>query len=616
MSTEAIPGSGQDGREPPVPGDGFLGEDEGAWLRRVMAEADDDEAWIPGEQVEAALSALTGTGQAGSSLDGLAQGGPLDVREPDAALAMLAAAACDPGVMAGLSDGQVLGLAGAGRRLAARGAWIQQQAVAAFASRRLEPDHKKATALGFAPFAADELVPELVITTGAAELTMAQARDAARRLPACLALLRDGRIGEFGLKIITESTQGLSDQDAAEADALLAAAAPGLTPGQLRAMCIKTVMMIDPAAAQRRKKSAAKDARVTRFQEYSGNGALSGRELPAAETLASSQHIDACARALRAAGMPGTLQQLRVRAYLDLTQGLDPLARLAAAEPAAGGDGDTPEGNASHESDAGWDALGDDDEDSGGGEGDEGNGGGGGNGGGDGPRPGGPSGPGVGARAKPPVKAVINLLVSAGTLLGWSSAPGEIAGFGLLDPQATREMTQAAAAHPETRWCVTVVGPDGTASAHGCAPGQHPWKPGGPRDGPAVPAPAEQAAQVAGLLRRLGVKLAPIAKGKCDHRHYSDRYVVSRKVKHLIKARAAKCTAPGCNRPAAEADADHTIPWPVGPSCECNLGAPCRYHHRNKQAPGWLLEQPEPGVMRWHTPSGRVHTTYPTRYII
>jgi len=226
-----------------------------------------------------------------------------------------------------------------------------------------------------------------------------------------------------------------------------------------------------------------------------------------------------------------------------------------------------------------------------------------------------------------PVKAVITLLVPAGTLLGWSSAPGEIAGFGLLDPQATRDLTEAASLHPQTRWCVTVVGADGTAAAHGCAPGRHPWTPGqrragpGERDGPGPardgePGAAEQAAQVTALLRRLRVRLAPIAKGQCDHRHYSDRYVISRKVKDLIRARTATCPAPGCNRPAAGADADHTVPWPAGPSCECNLGPPCRYHHRNKQAPGWRLEQPEPGVMRWHTPSGCTHTTYPTKYLI
>jgi hypothetical protein len=171
-----------------------------------------------------------------------------------------------------------------------------------------------------------------------------------------------------------------------------------------------------------------------------------------------------------------------------------------------------------------------------------------------------------------------------------------------------------------------MTGPDGTAQAHGCAPGQHPWtpdrrdRPSPARDGPpatpGAPTTAEQASQTARLLDLLGAQLAPIAKGTCDHRHHSDRYVISRTLKHLIQARTAKCTAPGCNRPAAQADADHTIPWPAGPSCECNLGPPCRYHHRNKQAPGWRLDQPEPGVMRWRNPSGRVHTTYPTKYMI
>jgi len=340
-------------------------------------------------------------------------------------------------VLDGLTDNQVLGLAGAGRRLAARGAWVQHTAVAEFTARRAEPDRKKATPLGFTPFAPDELVPELVITTNAAEMTMAQARDAARRLPANVALLRDGLISDFQLKIVTEATQGLSDAGVAEADKALAAVAPGLTPGQLRAMCTKTVMMIDPAAARRRKERAAKDARIIRFQEYSGNGALCGRELPPDEVLASSQHIDAIARALRDAGVPGTLEQLRVRVYLDLTQERDPFDRVTAAgadpsDAATAGRADPADDHA--------DTVPDDRED---------------------------AGSSAGAPAKAPVKAVINLLVSAGTMLGWSPAPGEIGGFGMLDPQTTRDMIEAASAHPETRWCVTVVGPDGTASARG-----------------------------------------------------------------------------------------------------------------------------------------------------
>ena len=35
---------------------------------------------------------------------------------------------------------------------------------------------------------------------------------------------------------------------------------------------------------------------------------------------------------------------------------------------------------------------------------------------------------------------------------------------------------------------------------------------------------------------------------------------------------------------------------------------------RCKQAEGWQLTQPEPGVLVWHTPSGRTYTTVPTEY--
>ena len=55
-------------------------------------------------------------------------------------------------------------------------------------------------------------------------------------------------------------------------------------------------------------------------------------------------------------------------------------------------------------------------------------------------------------------------------------------------------------------------------------------------------------------------------------------------------------------------------PTPPGITCQCDLAPPCRRHHRVKQAPGWKLEQPEPGVMRWTTPSGRSYTTTPTVY--
>jgi hypothetical protein len=111
-----------------------------------------------------------------------------------------------------------------------------------------------------------------------------------------------------------------------------------------------------------------------------------------------------------------------------------------------------------------------------------------------------------------------------------------------------------------------------------------------------------------------GFSLEPIAKDSCDHRHAEPRYRPSKKLGHLTRARNATCPAPGCGASSHHSDMDHTEPWPEGPTDECNIGLPCRHHHRTKQAPGWQLEQPAPGIFRWTTPSGRTYQTRPTRY--
>jgi hypothetical protein len=75
------------------------------------------------------------------------------------------------------------------------------------------------------------------------------------------------------------------------------------------------------------------------------------------------------------------------------------------------------------------------------------------------------------------------------------------------------------------------------------------------------------------------------------------------------------CCFPGCRRPAAQCDQDHTMPYHRGGrTCECNLAPLCRRHHRCKQTQGWWLEQPEPGVMAWRTPAGRTYPTGPAAY--
>jgi Domain of unknown function (DUF222) len=674
--------------------------DADAHAARFLAEVDAGRIEIPepGPVAQGCWVSVAETDPAVLDPASFTQGGVLDQMGPGAVLAAAAEAACDPAVLSGLSDNAILGVVAGSRRLAGRVAAIQLRAVAEYAGRHTEADRKKASRLGFTEFAADDLAPELVVTGTAAEVTMAQSLQVKQRLPRTVAALWDGLLDDYRIKIIAEATSCLTGAGAAEADQILSAAAPGLTPGQLRAMAARIVLMIDPEAAAERKRQAAKSARVEKFREDAGTAALCGRDLPPDAVLASWAHIDTAARALRKTGAPGTLQQLRAAVYLGLTSGMDPLdllARIITAtgeNPAAGsrgGAGTTPgAGTGSwpweepYEPEA-WHDTGQDDEDEGpagghpadhnpadhspaghspadgaddhGGPGnghdepgddqdgddDEDGGDGGGEGPAGGTRPDTPVNPGgtggTGGGKVAPFPAVITLLVPVGNPYGWSAAPAEIPGYGPLDAAATRDMMQAASAHPGTRWCITWVGPDGTAVGHGCAPGQHPWAPpagirdpnrqrsgggerdgpGHPRDGTPPPGPgtADQQAAAAEFLRRLQVTPTPIAKDHCDHASYTDTYVVPRSLKHLIKARRATCVAPGCNRPAAGGDIDHTTPWPQGPTCQGNLGGLCRYHHRNKQAPGWKLEQTSPGVFKWTSPSGRTRTTRPTRYL-
>ena len=420
----------------------------------------------------------------------------------------------------------------------------------------------------------------------------------AARLPRCLAALNAGRLHPVHLRIIEEETQVLSPDDAATADAALAEGAGALTFGKLRSAAHRLVLDLDPDAAARRKDAGRRNAHVQPFREPSGNAGMIARELPCDEVLASWQHVEQRALDLRAAGIPGTLEELRVRGYLDLLQerhtGLAAPVPDPAGRPATAGPPDTgPEGD-----------------------------GGGPGGGGPGERPGWqrarrrPGGP-PGADAGPSLAALVTITVPWSAWTGQSATPAEVGGFGLVDAADARDLAAAAARDPRTRWCVTALHPDGTAAAHGCAPGRHPppgpGQPGAAPSGPGPDPPPETRPQ--DWITRLRITMTPITRGSCDHHQAEAGYRPSRKLRHLVRARNARCTAPGCGRPAARCDLDHTIAWDHGGlTCECDLAPLCRHHHRCKQAQGWQLEQPEPGVMIWRTPAGRVYITRPTQY--
>jgi Domain of unknown function (DUF222) len=198
----------------------------------------------------------------------------------------------------------------------------------------------------------------------------------------------------------------------------------------------------------------------------------------------------------------------------------------------------------------------------------------------------------------PVVGGCVNLTMPAAAWLGHSDAPGEVPGTGPADAGTCRDLAGALAASPATRWCVTIVDRQGRAVAHGCA-----------RDGPGPPGSRDPAAWLA------TVKITPIETGTCQHRRESAGYQPSDSLRHVIKTRSRRCGFPGCRRPAVRCDDDHTIPYDQGgKTCECNLHPLCRRHHQTKQAPGWRLDQPEPGTLVWTMPNGRQVTVTPEPY--
>ena len=421
------------------------------------------------------------------SLEGFAEDGRADTMAPGPLLAMvLGTVAGEHGEdLARLSDDQLVGFLSGTRRMESRLAWARMAALAEFASRPRRQD-----------FAADEIAAAFHLTWLSAAGEIEYAQTVARRLPVTFAALAAGKIDPVHVKIIEDFTSILSDEDAALADEILAAAAQAKTYGELRRAATRLVLKLDPEAVRKRKEKARREARVRSFREESGNAGITGREMPSVEVLASMQHVEDRARALRDAGVPGTWEELKVRATLDLLQERD--SRPAPGEPSAGGGSAgaaVPARTRAAQRPATRLLV----------------------------QPGGPGGPAVlVARSRPwwpgsgpaPGSALecqrrrADHHHRAAHRAGRRHRPaGEVDGFGILDHADTRDLIAAAARNPATRWCVTVLNPDGTAAAHGCAAGTRRWPPG---QGPPGQEPPGQGppgpVTLSGLLDLLNIK--------------------------------------------------------------------------------------------------------------
>ena len=231
-------------------------------------------------------------------------------------------------------------------------------------------------------------------------------------------------------------------------------------------------------------------------------------------------------------------------------------------------------------------------------------------------------------------------------LLPWSALtaspapePAVLGRIGPVTPIQTRQLLDLAVRHPATQWRIIVTDDDGYARAIERIRVRSPA--GKIRAGPpttpvigrmtiTIRADAvgrDQRLMGTGLrasLLRAAARAAARARvseatdaaaGGCTHDSASVAYRPAPRLREFVVARDATCTFPPCGQPAWRADLDHAIPWHRGgPTCACNLSARCRTHHKIKQLPGWRLDQPQPGTLRWTTPAGRTYAVQPNRY--
>jgi len=203
------------------------------------------------------------------------------------------------------------------------------------------------------------------------------------------------------------------------------------------------------------------------------------------DAIAADQRISAWARQLKQAGLDGSTDQLRARAYLDILLGRDsrrvqPATDSRRAQPATD------------------------------------------------------SCPAQSADAPAGFAAKVNLTVPVTTAQDLADRPGEISGIGPIDPWLARDLVRAAAQHPRTSWCVTVTDGQGHAIGHGCArpESKRHRRPEGPRPPPGgtefclIPASRDGPPGGYGTWRlRTGgagpdliVAVDPITTQDCDHR--------------------------------------------------------------------------------------------------
>ena len=87
-----------------------------------------------------------------------------------------------------------------------------------------------------------------------------------------------------------------------------------------------------------------------------------------------------------------------------------------------------------------------------------------------------------------------------------------------------------------------------------------------------------------------------------------DRYRTPWPQRRYLRARDQHCRFPGCRHAAIRCEIDHTIDAAQGgPTALWNLAHLCQRHHSMKQFTPWRVRQHPGGILEWTSPTGRTY---------
>ncbi|WP_411700136.1 DUF222 domain-containing protein [Conyzicola sp.] len=343
-----------------------------------------------------------------------------------------------------------------------------------------------------------ELVGVLRVSDNTARNLVWESKFLMNQLPETLTALREGSISYPHARVMIDQGSSVPDESVEEFEQTLLPTAKEVTVPKLKKAAIRLREKLQPSSSVERHIEAV-EKRTVWFEPGDDGMAVIGATLSAEVVQAIRDRLATIASAPTIAGDERTMAQKRADAFTDLLL-----------------TGDTCEATT------------------------EGTGG---------PRPN------VGHGIRPKVLVTVPVM----TLLGRSDEPGDLEGYGPIDPETARQI--AATAPSFTRLLVH-----------------------------------------------------PVSSAILDFDRTT--YAVPADLKNVVRVRDGVCRAIGCEQPATHAELDHTRAWAGGGTTKLgNLACLCADHHRVKTHTRVKMRNLPNGDIEWELPSGRTYLTHPATHL-